>query len=151
MAFEIGGHKVDDWVDELGCTVGEALLEPTRIYVRPVRGVLNHYRVKKVVHGIAHITGGGLAENLERILPESIQVVIEAGSWPVPPVFAWLQRLGEIDPPEMGRVFNMGIGMVLVVSPHFAESIQHQLADQGIQSWPIGRVQQGPRGVLLRG
>ncbi len=94
IVFDIAGHRVSDYVEELGATVGEALLTPTQIYVRPVRKVLNYYRVKNVVHGIAHITGGGLHENLERILPEGIQVVIDRGSWPIPPVFTWLQRLG---------------------------------------------------------
>ena len=111
--------------------MGEALLPPTQIYVRPVRKVLSYYRVKNVVHGIAHITGGGLHENLERILPEGIQVVIDRGSWPVPPVFTWLQRLGEVDQAEMDQVFNMGLGLVLVVAPFYAESIRHQLTRGG--------------------
>ena len=148
IVFEIAGLTVDDHVEELGKTVGEALLEPTRIYVRPVREVLSYYRVKSVVHGIAHITGGGLHENLERILPEGVRVVIDRDSWTVPPVFAWLQRLGEVEPAEMDRVFNMGVGLVLVVSPYYAESIRHQLADCGLESWLIGRVEEGPRGVV---
>jgi phosphoribosylformylglycinamidine cyclo-ligase len=148
IVFEIAGLKVGDRVEELGQTVAEALLAPTRIYVRPVRQVLAYYRVKKVVHGIAHITGGGLLENLERILPEGAQVVIDRGSWPVPPVFAWLQRLGEVDQAEMDRVFNMGVGMVLIVAPHFADSIRQQLKRSRLQSWLIGRVQEGPRGVV---
>jgi phosphoribosylformylglycinamidine cyclo-ligase len=148
VVFQIAGLKVGDRVDELGCTVGEALLKPTRIYVCPVRRVLAHYTVKGVVHGIAHVTGGGLFENLERIVPEGRQVVIERGSWPVPPVFTWIQRLGEIEPAEMVRVFNLGIGMVLVVSSFYAESIRHQLAQSGVESWPIGRVHEGDRGVV---
>jgi phosphoribosylformylglycinamidine cyclo-ligase len=150
VVFERAGLKVTDHVPELGRTVGEVLLEPTRIYVRPVRQVLAHYRVKNVVHGIAHITGGGLRENIERILPPSVQVVLERGSWPVPPVFTWVQRLGDIDQQEMERVFNMGIGMVLLVSPYYGESIRHQLAQAGIASWPIGQAVEGPRQVLLR-
>jgi phosphoribosylformylglycinamidine cyclo-ligase len=124
------------------------MLTPTRIYVRPVRQVLAYYTVKNVVHGIAHITGGGLRENLARIVPDGVQVLIDRGSWPVPPVFTWIQRLGEIDQAEMDQVFNLGLGMVLVVSPFYAESIRHQLSDSGVPSWPIGRVQQGPRGVV---
>jgi phosphoribosylformylglycinamidine cyclo-ligase len=126
------------------------MLRPTRIYARPVRRVLSYYTVKSVVHGIAHITGGGLFENLERIVPEGVQVVIDRSSWPVPPVFPWIQRLGEIEQAEMDRVFNMGVGMVLVVSPYYAESIRHQLAQCGVESWPIGRTQEGPRGVVWR-
>jgi phosphoribosylformylglycinamidine cyclo-ligase len=107
--------------------------------------------VKNVVHGIAHITGGGLCENLERILPEGIQVVIERGSWPAPPVFAWLQRLGEVDQEEMDQVFNMGVGLVLVVAPFYAESIRHQLTRAGLDNWAIGHVRKGPRGVVWEG
>jgi phosphoribosylformylglycinamidine cyclo-ligase len=147
IVFEIAGIKADDHIDELGRTAGEALIEPTRIYVRVVRKILSNYRVKQVVHGIAHITGGGLHENLERILPEGVKAVIRRESWPVPPVFTWLQRLGEVEQSEMDQVFNMGLGLVLVVSPYYAESIQSQLADCGLESWPIGRIHSGPRSV----
>jgi phosphoribosylformylglycinamidine cyclo-ligase len=148
ITFDIAGLKATDHVEELGQTVGEALLAPTQIYVRPVRNVLGYYRVKNVVHGIAHITGGGLHENLERIVPEGIQVVIDRGSWPAPPVFGWLQRLGEVEQAEMDQVFNMGIGLVMVVAPFYAESIRHQLARHRLKSWLIGRVKKGPRGVV---
>lgn len=148
IAFDIGGFSATDPVDELGTTVGEALLTPTRIYVRPMRNVLTHYRVKNVVHGIAHITGGGLHENLERILPEDIRVVIDRGTWPIPPIFTWLQKLGDVDQAEMDQVFNMGLGLVLVVAPFYAESIRHQLARAGLDSWLIGRVEKGTKGVV---
>jgi phosphoribosylformylglycinamidine cyclo-ligase len=148
IAFEMAGHSVGDHVDELGRTVGEALLEPTRIYVRPVRRILGHYAVKNVVHGIAHITGGGLHENLERILPDGVRAVIRRDSWPVPPVFKWLQRLGNVDQTEMDQVFNMGIGLVLVVSPFYFDSVRGQLADFGLENWPIGQVEAGERGVV---
>jgi phosphoribosylformylglycinamidine cyclo-ligase len=139
--FEIGGLSVDDRPVELGGpTVGEALLTPTRLYARAVKAVLGHYRVKQVVHGIAHITGGGLAENLARIVPDQVQVVIDRGSWAIPPVFPWIQALGSIAADEMDRVFNMGIGMVLVVSPHFADSVIAQLADADVEAWRIGEV-----------
>jgi len=103
-------------------------------YAKPVKTVLRHYRVKQVVHGIAHITGGGLADNLARIVPNTVQVMIDRGSWTMPGVFPWLQKLGDIAADEMDRVFNMGLGMVLVVSPHFADSIRHQLADLGFET-----------------
>ena len=115
------------------------LLTPTTLYPRAVRSILTHYKVKSVVHGIAHITGGGLHENLARILPPGIGVTIDRDSWPMPPVFPWLQKLGEVDDDEMHRVFNMGIGLALVVSPYYAESIREQLAACGLASWPIGR------------
>ena len=147
VVFDMAGLDAKDHVAELDATVGATLLQPTRIYVRAVRRVLNYYTVKRVVHGIAHITGGGLHENLERILPEGIEALIDRGSWPVPAVFGWLARLGEIEADEMDRTFNMGIGLTLVVSPHYAESIRHQLADCGIESWTIGRTASGSRGV----
>lgn len=149
IVFQIAGLSIDQPVDELqGITVADALLEPTRIYARPVRNVLGHYRVKNVVHGIAHITGGGLQENLARIVPEGRQVVLRRGSWPVPPVFPWLQRLGQVEQAEMERVFNMGVGLVLVVSPYYAESVRAQLAKAGLESWEIGFVEDGPQGVV---
>ncbi|MGD0899009.1 MAG: phosphoribosylformylglycinamidine cyclo-ligase [Thermoguttaceae bacterium] len=151
IVFEIAGLRVEQFVEELGSTVGQALLEPTRIYVRPVRQVLTYYRVKNVVHGIAHITGGGLCENLARIVPEGVRVVLDRGSWPVPPVFSWLQRLGEVEQSEMDQVFNMGVGLALVVSPFYAESIRGQLARSGIVNWVIGRAEEGPQGVVWAG
>jgi phosphoribosylformylglycinamidine cyclo-ligase len=139
--FDLGGLSCETPVAALGGrTVGEVLLTPTRLYARPVKAVLGHYRVKQVVHGIAHITGGGLVENLARIVPEHVQIRLDRGSWAVPPVFPWVQSLGEIAADEMERVFNMGVGMVLVVSPHFADSIGKQLADLGHENWQIGHV-----------
>jgi len=150
IVFEIAGLALDEQVDELGSTVGAALLEPTRIYVRPILQVLEYYKVKNVIHGIAHITGGGLHENLARILPEDVRLVIDRDSWPVPPVFGWLQRLGEVEPDEMDRVFNMGVGLVLIVSPYYAESIRNRLSGLGLQSWQIGLAEEGPRGVAWK-
>jgi len=149
IVFEMAGLKIDQHIPELGRTVAEELLAPTRIYARAVRRVLGHYKVKSVVHGIAHITGGGLRDNLVRILPPRAQAVVRRNSWPVPAVFPWLQRLGNVAPDEMERVFNMGIGLVLVVAEYYAESIQHQLAEGGLPSWPIGEIRRGERSVEL--
>jgi len=140
IVFDIAGLSAEDHVDELDATVADALLRPTRIYTSAVRSVLGHYRKKQVVHGIAHITGGGLVENVERILPAGLGIEVNDRSWEVPPVFDWLQRLGEVDDAEMARVFNMGVGLVMIVSPHFADSIQSQLTECGLKSWAIGRV-----------
>lgn len=148
IAFDIAGLKVDDYVEALSGTVGDVLLKPTTIYARAVRSVLTHYKVKSVVHGIAHITGGGLHENLARILPPGIGITIDRGSWSVPHVFTWLQQQGEVDDAEMHRVFNMGIGLTLVVSPHFAKSIQQQLSAIGLASWLIGRAVAGNQEVV---
>src|SRR6516165_5902929 len=99
VVFEHAGHSVSDFIGELGKTVGEELLTPTRIYVRAVKQILQHYPVKKrVVRGLAHITGGGLVDNIPRILPPGRRVYLRRGSWPVPPVFPWLQRHGAIPP-----------------------------------------------------
>ena len=142
IVFEMAGLELTDTVDECGgATVSDLLLEPTRIYVQPVRRVLGHYRKKQVVHGIAHITGGGLQENLERILPEGVSLQVNEASWSVPPVFTWLQKLGNVEPAEMSRVFNMGLGLALVVSEHFAESIQRQLSDEGLENWVAGGIE----------
>jgi phosphoribosylformylglycinamidine cyclo-ligase len=150
IVFEDAGLDVGQFVEALGGTVGDVLLTPTTIYARAVRSVLGYYKVKGVVHGIAHITGGGLQENLARILPAGIGVAIDRGSWPVPPVFSWLQESGNVPDDEMQRVFNMGIGLVLVVSPFYAESIQQQLARSGLESWPIGQVVGGSQQVAWR-
>lgn len=147
VVFDIAGLSVDTHVDELGRTVGQELLEPTQIYVRPMRRVLANYKVKGVVHGIAHITGGGLHENLERILPDGVQAVILQYSWKLPPVFGWLQQLGGIDEAEMYRVFNMGLGLVLAVSPYYADSIRQQFIDSGLPAWRIGEIVAGRRQV----
>ncbi|MBN1591296.1 MAG: phosphoribosylformylglycinamidine cyclo-ligase, partial [Pirellulales bacterium] len=148
VVFEIAGLKTDDRVEELDQTVGDALLAPTKIYAQAVRKILSHYRVKNVVHGIAHITGGGLLENLARIVPDGVRVLIRRDSWTVPPVFRWIERLGQIETAEMDQVFNMGVGLVLAVSPFYAESIQQQLRRCGLESWLIGRVEEGDQGVV---
>ena len=147
VVFEEADMAAADRVDQLNATVGDVLLEPTRIYVKPVQSILTHYKVKHVVHGIAHITGGGLHENLERILPATAHAVVDRDSWAIPPVFDWIQGLGDIDQEEMERVFNMGLGLVMVISPFYAESIRSQLSEQEIESWIIGEIIDGPRGV----
>jgi phosphoribosylformylglycinamidine cyclo-ligase len=140
IVFEHAGLNVNDHVDELGSTVGEVLLRPTRIYTRTVRRVLAHYKVKTVIHGIAHITGGGLRENVERIIPSGLNLELHEGSWSLPPVFPWLQKLGDVDADEMARVFNMGIGLVLVVSPYYAGGVQKLLSECGQENWIIGEI-----------
>jgi phosphoribosylformylglycinamidine cyclo-ligase len=148
VVFDMEGLGVDDFVDELEATVGEALLTPTQIYVRPIREILRHYKVKNVIHGIAHITGGGLRENVERILPAGVRIELQRESWTVPQVFPWLQRLGDIDDSEMERVFNMGIGLALVVSSYYADSIQRLLSESGFENWRIGTALDGPKEVV---
>lgn len=147
VVFEKAGLGVDDFIPELQQTVAEVLLEPTRIYARPLAEVLHHYRSKTVVRGMAHITGGGLEENLERILPENRRLYLDHNSWEIPPQFQWLESLGGIAREEMLRVFNMGIGFAMIVNPYFADSIQRQLAAQRIASTVIGEIREGEKGV----
>jgi phosphoribosylformylglycinamidine cyclo-ligase len=148
VIFDVAGLKVTDYVPELGRTVGEELLTPTRIYVRPVQTILRHYPVKRrVIRGLAHITGGGIVDNVPRVLPPGRRACIRRGHWEVPPVFPFIQRLGQIAQSEMDRVFNQGIGFVMFVGKYFAESIRQQLAEMRVRSWVIGEVREGEPGV----
>jgi phosphoribosylformylglycinamidine cyclo-ligase len=148
IVFDHAGLKATDHVPELGKTVGEELLTPTRIYVKPIHQVLDHYPIKKhVIRGLAHITGEGLPGNVPRVLPPGKRVFLKRGSWPIPPVFTWLQKLGDIEQAEMDKVFNNGIGFVMIVSRFFADSIQRQLADGGVASYVIGDVRDGEADV----
>ena len=137
-------------IDELGTTIGEALLEPTRIYVKPIVKLLGQYKVKKIVHAMAHITGGGLIGNLPRVLPDGCNAVIKKGSWDINPIFNYLQRTGPVEEEEMYRVFNMGIGYVLVVAPDFADSVTDKLTKYGEKVYRIGRVTAGTGKVILK-
>ena len=119
-----------------GRTLGDALLEPTRIYVKPVLALLRDVDVK----GMAHITGGGLVENTHRMFPDSLAARIDRASWPRPPIFEWLQRAGQVTDAEMHRVFNCGIGMILVVAPADAQRTAAQLASAGETVHRIGTV-----------
>ncbi len=150
IIFEIAGLKLDDELPGLECSVAEELLRPTRIYVKPVLGLLRQYKVKQPVRGIAHITGGGLVGNLPRILPPNCRAIIHTDSWPVPKIFAWLQTKGPVHRTEMFRVFNMGIGMVLIVRPAFAGAIAKYLARKGETVYKIGRITAGTPEVELR-
>ena len=141
--------KLSERVDELGCTLGDELLRPTRIYVRAIQSLLKHYKIKAGVRAIAHITGGGIVENLPRVLPKGCGARISKSAWPKPPIFGLIQRLGDVDEAEMYRVFNMGIGMAVVVPPTYAQSIIRQLARLGHSAYVIGRVKRGPNRVDL--
>ncbi|MCC7084001.1 MAG: phosphoribosylformylglycinamidine cyclo-ligase [Pirellulales bacterium] len=147
IVFDIAKLNAEDRIAELGGTIGDALLAPTRLYAKAVRSVLSHYRVKDIVHGIAHITGGGLLENFGRIVPAGCRAIFRRGSWPIPPIFPWLQKLGEVDQHEMDEVFNMGLGLALAVSPYYADSIRGQLAEIGFESWLVGEIAAGEQGA----
>lgn len=134
-----------------GQSLAEICLTPTRIYSSAIRSVQSHYRVKQVLHGLAHVTGGGIEENLDRILPANLDAEIDADAWDVPAIFGWLQQTGAIETSEMRRVFNLGIGMVLVVSPFYASSIGSQIEELGVGCVPIGRIVPGAGKVRYRG
>jgi phosphoribosylformylglycinamidine cyclo-ligase len=149
VVFEHSSLAMDETVPALGKSVGEALLEPTRIYVRPVLDVLEASGRKPAVHGMAHITGGGLVDNIERILPENCRAVINTSKWDRPPVFEWFESLGAVERAEMFRTFNMGIGFVLMVASRQVRTVAERLASHQIAHWTIGSIQEGPRGVEL--
>ncbi len=145
VVFEAAGLKVTDTVPELGKTVGDELLTPTRLYAKPVRRLLATHA--GAVHGLANITGGGLPDNVGRILPPTKRVHIARGSWPVLPVFTWLQKCGNVADAEMFRVFNMGVGFVVIAAPDAAAGIIAQLTSDGFPAWRIGDVRAGEVGV----
>ena len=133
-----------------GAILGDVLLEPTRIYVRPIVKLLSQYKVKRIVHGMAHITGGGLPGNIPRVLPKDCNAVIKKSSWPRHNIFTFLQNTGPVEEDEMYRVFNMGIGFVLIVAEDFADSIASKLTRFGEQVYPIGRITTGAGRVILK-
>ncbi|MCX7386158.1 MAG: phosphoribosylformylglycinamidine cyclo-ligase [Planctomycetota bacterium] len=123
VVFEHAGLNVSGHVAELNCTVADTLLQPTRIYAQIVAAALEAAG-NASLHGIAHITGGGIADNFERILPNHVQAVVSRSAWTIPDVFQWLQRLGNVAENEMFSVFNMGIGMIMCVPPAAADKVQ---------------------------
>lgn len=147
VVFDMAKLTVDQKVEELGQTVGEALLEPTRLYPKLILGLLKSHRVRVEISGLAHITGGGLKDNIERLLPEGCRLQLDRTAWTVPPLFQWLQRLGGIDRDEMYHVFNMGIGFTVIVREPFVANVQRELATAGTPSWVVGKITAGPRGV----
>ena len=145
LFFEVAGYEPQTYVPELGTTAGEALLAPHLSYLRPLEGLLE----RGVIKGLAHITGGGLTDNIPRILPEGTAVKIEPGSWPVLPIFELFRRLGNVSNREMYRTFNTGVGMVIVSSSDDAESIKAHFREREEECYEIGAVISGNREVLL--
>jgi len=151
ICFKQLGLKMADVLDELdGQVLGEVLLEPTKIYVRPIIKLLSQYKVKKIVHGMAHITGAGLPGNIPRILPKNCDAVLKKSSWLVPKIFKFLAEKGPVEEQEMFRVFNMGIGFVLVVAEDFADSIKAKLTHYGEKVFKIGRITSGTGNVIIK-
>lgn len=140
--FEELGLGVEDRPEGLDSTLGEELLKPTKIYVEVVRGLLRDLDIA----GMAHITGGGLTDNLPRILPQACRVEIQEGSWPVPPIFSLLEERGRISKEEMRRAFNNGIGLVMVVHPDQTRDVLDRISGAGEQAWVIGEVMPAEEG-----
>jgi len=145
LFLEVAGHEVDTRLDELGMTIGEALLQPHVSYLKPLDGLLDSGMIK----GLAHITGGGLTDNIPRILPAACAVEIDEGSCPVLPVFKVMQEIGNVSAAEMYRTFNMGVGMVLVTSAENRKAVESHLQQQGEAIYQIGRVTKGNREVSI--
>jgi len=143
LFLDVAGYQAMTEIPELGMTVGAALLQPHLSYLRSLQGLLDTGMIK----GLAHITGGGLTDNIPRILPEEAAVQIEKGSWPVLPIFALMQQIGNVSESEMYRTFNMGVGMVIVCSRSDADTIVSQLNDAGEKCYEIGSVTSGNREV----
>ena len=138
---------LDTYIDELGRTIGEEVLEPTKLYVKQILPLVEAGYVK----GMAHITGGSFYDNIPRILPKGMAVTINSNAWPILPIFKLLQRWGNVEPKEMYHTFNMGIGMVLVVKPEVVESIVALLHEQGEVVYSIGIVTEGDGEVTIVG
>lgn len=147
LLLEQEGYSLQDSVPELGGTLGDALLAPTKIYVKPLLALLEQLPVK----GMAHITGGGFIENIPRMLPDHVNVDIEYGSWPILPIFELMQRKGSISNRDMFTTFNMGIGLVLVVKAEDAEKAVGFLKGQGEEAYIIGKVTAGESIVTFTG
>lgn len=145
LFFEDAGYSAATYLDDLKETVGAALLKPHVAYLRPLEGLLD----SAVIRGLAHITGGGLLENIPRILPDRTAVQIRRGSWPVLPIFHLLQGIGKIDDAEMYRTFNMGIGMIVICSSDAAAAVRKQIEQSGTQTFEIGSVTEGNRTISI--
>ncbi|MEA2022509.1 MAG: phosphoribosylformylglycinamidine cyclo-ligase [Candidatus Caldatribacteriota bacterium] len=139
-------YQMSDRIDCLQNTLGEELLKPTKIYIKVILDLIKKHEIL----GIAHITGGGLIENVPRILPEGLSVEINSGSWQKPPIFSLIQKEGDIAEQEMYRTFNMGIGIALIVSDSEAEKILEELKSINCESYIIGQVIKGNKQTIIK-
>ncbi len=141
LFFEVGGYTPDSYIEELGTTIGVALLATHSSFLPQIGPLLDSGLIK----GLVHITGGGFLENIPRILPEGVSVQIDRNSWPEPPIFGLMQRLGNVDEKEMFRTFNMGIGMVVICSSATVELLRGQVSEH----YAIGTVYAGQKNVIF--
>lgn len=143
--FNVNSDTLFRFNEALGASVGDVLLTPTRIYVKPVLEVVEKFDV----HGIAHVTGGGFIENIPRMIPDGLRAAIRKGSWPVLPIFNLLQELGEVTESDMYNTFNMGIGMVMAVPADLADAVVTSLEASGEKAYRIGEIEAGEGGIVL--
>ena len=136
ICFEELGLTVDDYVDELGCTLGEELIKPTRIYTEPLLNLFKNFKVR----GLVHITGGGFDDNIPRVLPKGCKAIIKKDSWPIQPIFKFLEEKGNVPAEEMRRTFNYGIGMAIVIDANIVDDALQQLVALGESPHVIGEV-----------
>ena len=146
LFFEIARFNVDTYIDEADGTAGAVLLRPHVSYLRTLEGLLDSEKIK----GLAHITGGGLLENIPRILPAGTNAEIKRGSWPALPVFELLRRVGKIEDHEMYRTFNMGVGMVIICAESDAATIKSHIQATGESCYDIGKILVGAQRVILK-
>ena len=139
-------QNLSRYCDELGKTLGEALIEPTKIYVKAMKSIKDA-GVK--VKGCSHITGGGFYENVPRMLPDGIKAVIEKNSYDIPPIFKLMQEKGGIEEQMMYNTYNMGLGMVLAVDPSDVDAAMKAIASAGDKAWVVGKAVAGEKGVEL--
>ena len=144
--FEMTKESLDAYYDELGKTLGEALIEPTRIYVKALKNVKN---VGVRIKGCSHITGGGFFENVPRMLPENVRAIIKKESYPVPALFDLIQKNGNIEEHMMYNTFNMGLGMVIAVNPEDVETTMKAIEEAGDKCYVVGNIVEGDKGVDL--
>ena len=147
IVFERKGCRGDEYVDELGKTIGEELLTPTRLYPKICLPLIEKFNL----HGMVHITGGGFYDNIPRALPEDMAAEIRADRWEMPVIFRLLQEWGNVEWKEMYRTFNMGIGMVIIADAGEGEGIKEHLAARGEICYEIGKVVKGPHQVIIKG
>lgn len=143
--FEIAGYEPHTHLDELGAPIGAALLAPHKSYLSALAPLLD----ANLVRGLAHITGGGLLENIPRILPAGTSVEINRGAWTLPPIFAFMQRIGNVNETEMYRTFNMGVGMTIICAQEDKRAITARVTEAGEECFEIGRVVEGRGEVFL--
>lgn len=144
--FDMTKESLDTYYEELGKTLGEALIEPTRIYVKALR------KVKEAgitIKGCSHITGGGFYENIPRMLPEGMAAVVEKDSYEIPPIFTLMQRKGELSEKMMYNTYNMGLGMILAVDPADAKETVEAVCGAGEKAYIVGKIKAGEKGVIL--